>query len=245
MKKDNSAKPAVLLKGVISNLDRSKRSHDFVLNEVQHRQVGATAIAASALGAGAAGIGLIGMAGNSDEEADWVEFELDGKQIKGWLWMMPMRNGDQVEVVADQIGTDRYVAYAVKRESDDLLAVYPHASAGRKVHYRKSLKIWLWSAISLYVAVMLALLIQQGVGFFTVDIFKFVVLPGIAFWLLISGIMAFRISRKFMGFVRIAETIFTTFGWSDIENIDLRKTSREERRENKLPNFGVLYFRYK
>ncbi|NIE62652.1 putative type VI secretion system effector [Burkholderia sp. Ax-1719] len=236
---------AVLLKGVISNLQRSKRSHDFVLTEVQHQQIGATAIAASALGAGAAGIGLIGMAGNSDEEADWVEFELDGKRIEGWLWMMPMRNGDQVEVVADQIGTDRYVAYAVKRESDDLLAVYPHSTAGRKVHYKKSLKIWLWSAMSLYAAVMIVLLIQQGFSFFTADTLKFVVLPGIAFWLLISGIMAFRISRKFMGFVKIAETIFRTFGWPDVENIDLRKTSVEARGENKLPNFGVLYFRYK
>ncbi|WP_027818429.1 putative type VI secretion system effector [Paraburkholderia bannensis] len=245
MKKDNSTKTAVLLKGVISNLQRSKRSHDFVLTEVQHRQVGATAIAASALGAGAAAIGLIGMAGNSDEEADWVEFELDGKQIKGWLWMMPMRNGDQVEVVADQVGTDRYVAYAVKRESDDLLAVYPHATAGRKVHYRKSLKIWLWSTMSLYAVVMIVLLIQQGFDFFTADIVEFGLLPGLGLSLLITGIMAFRVSRKLMGFVKIAETIFRTFGWPDVENIDLRKTSREERRENKLPNFGVLYFRYK
>ncbi|NIF54247.1 putative type VI secretion system effector [Burkholderia sp. Ax-1724] len=246
MKKDNSTKPAVLLKGVISNLERSKRNHDFVLSEVQHQQVGATAVAASALGLSAAGIGLIGMAGNSAEEADWVEFELDGKRIKGWLWMMPMRNGDQVEVAAEQVGSGQYIAYAVKRDGDDLLAVYPHATAGRKVHYRKSLKIWLWSAALLYAAGMIVMLIQQGASFFLrADMVKFFILPGIVFWLLISGLMAFRISRKFMGFVRIAETIFATFGWPDVENIDLRKTSRESRRENKLPNFGNLYFRYK
>jgi len=52
------------------------------------------------MGMGAAGIGLIGMAANSDEEADWVEFEVDGNRVHGWLWMMPMRNGDEVEVVA-------------------------------------------------------------------------------------------------------------------------------------------------
>jgi hypothetical protein len=246
MKKDNPTQTAVLLKGVISNLQRSKRSHDFVLTEVQHQQIGATAIAVSALGAGAAGIGLIGMAGNSDEEADWVEFELDDKRIKGWLWMMPMRDGDQVEVVADQIGTDRYVAYAVKRESDDLLAIYPHSTAGRKVHYKKSLKIWLWSALSIFVVGMLVVLIQQGIQFFmSADILKFAIVPGFAFWLLISGLIALRISRKFMGFVQIAETVFGTFGWSDVENIDLRKTSREARGQNQLPNFGVLYFRYK
>jgi len=48
-----------------------------------------------------------------------------------------------------------------------------------------------------------------------------------------------------MGFVRIAKAIFKTFGWPDVENIDLRKTSKENRRENKLSNFGNLYFRYK
>jgi hypothetical protein len=35
----------VLLRGAISELDRSRRSHDFVLTEVQHQQVGVTAIA--------------------------------------------------------------------------------------------------------------------------------------------------------------------------------------------------------
>jgi hypothetical protein len=115
----------VLLRGAISGLNRSRRSHDFVLTEIQHQQVGVTALAASVKGMGATGIGLIGMAGNADEEADWVEFELDGKQVKGWLWMLPMRNGDTVEVVAEPTGNNRYVAYAVKRDGDDLLAVYP------------------------------------------------------------------------------------------------------------------------
>jgi len=70
-------------------------------------------------------------------------------------------------------------------------------------------------------------------------------LIGFASWILISAMMGFRVSRKFMGFVRIAEVIFKTFGWPDVENIDLRQTSVENRRENKLSNFGNLYFRYK
>jgi hypothetical protein len=69
-------------------------------------------------------------------------------------------------------------------------------------------------------------------------------LIGFASWIPISALMAFRVSRKLMGFVRIAELIFKTFGWPDVENIDLRQTSRENRRENKLPNFGIFYFRY-
>lgn len=235
----------VLLRGAISGLNRSRRSHDFVLTEVQHQQVGVTAIAASAMGMGAAGIGLIGMAGNADEEADWVEFELDGKQVKGWLWMMPMRNGDSVEVVAEPMGNNRYVTYAVKRDGDDLLAVYPHATAGRKVHYRKSLKAWVWCSIFAFFSLILFILLPEGLESLLNPVMQLGLLIGFAIWIVFSAVIAFRVSRKLMGFVRIAEAIFKTFGWPDIENIDLRQTSKENRRENKLSNFGNLYFRYK
>jgi hypothetical protein len=245
MKKQKTNNPMVLLRGAISGLNRSRRSHDFVLTEVQHQQVGVSAIAASAMGMGAAGIGLIGMAGNADEEADWVEFELDGNQVKGWLWMMPMRNGDTVEVVAEQSGNNRYVAYAVKRDGDELLAVYPHATAGRKVHYRKSVKVWMWCSFLSYLILPLLFVMQEGFGILLNAEMQFGLLIVFLFWILISAMMAFRVSRKLMGFVRIAELIFKTFGWPDVEKIDLRQTSKENRRENKLSNFGNLYFRYK
>ncbi|GLU34444.1 putative type VI secretion system effector [Trinickia caryophylli] len=244
MKKWKSTNSLMLLKGTIAGLERSRRSHDFILTELQRQQVSAAAIAASAMGMGATGVGLIGMAGNSDEEADWVEFELDGKQVTGWLWMMPMRNGDNVEVVAECID-GRYVAYAVKRGTDDLLAVYPHATAGRKVHYRRSVKIWLWISLIIYLVVWLMLLIPGWRSFLGWHGLLFGVLPTFIFWMMMSGFFAFRVSRKFMGFVQIAERIFRAFGWPDVENIDLRRTSREHRRENRLPNFGNLYFRYK
>jgi hypothetical protein len=245
MKKQEEENSMVLLRGVISGLNRSRRGHDFVLTKVQHRQVGATAIAASVMGMGAAGIGLIGMAGNADEEADWVEFELDGNEVKGWLWMMPMRNGDIVEVVADPIGNNHYVAYAVKRHGDDILAVYPHATAGRKVHYRKSVKVWAWCSVLAYFSYAIFFVMHEGFRTLLHTDMQLFLLATFALWIAISAVIAFRVSRKLMGFVRIAEVIFKTFGWSDVENIDLRQTSRENCRENKLPNFGNLYFRYK
>lgn len=245
MKKRESEISTVLLKGAISNLQRSRRSHDFVLTQVQQQQVGATALAASAMGMGAAGIGLIGMAANSDEEADWVEFEVDGNRVHGWLWMMPMRNGDEVEVVAVRIGDNRYIAYAVKRHADDLLAVYPHATAGRKAHFRRSVKTWFWFSLVAYSLLPLFTLLKGGLGAFAREGIQFMLLSGFCGWGLLSALIAFQIFRKFMGFVKIAETIFKTFNWPDVENIDLRKTSRENRRENRAPNFGNIYFRYK
>lgn len=161
---------------------------------------------------GSTGIGLIGMAGNAEEEADWVEFELDGKQVKGWLWMMPMRNGDTVEVVAEPTGNNQYIAYAVKRDSDDLLAVYPHATAGRKVHYRKSVKAWMWCSIFACLIPLLFIVMPEGFESLLDVEMQLGLLIGFAIWMVFSAVIAFRVSRKLLGFARIAEIIFKTFG---------------------------------
>ncbi|PTB22740.1 hypothetical protein C9I57_03030 [Trinickia symbiotica] len=246
MKKIKPDISTVLLRGRISNLQRSRRSHDFVLSQAQQWQVSATGLGAAAMGMGAAGIGLINMAVNSDEEADWVEFELDGKRIEGWLWMMPMRNGDNVEVVAQQVLHDQYIAYAVKREGDDLLAVYPHATAGRKAHYRNMRRLMWRSFLVIYpIFFLMTYFASERVGGIGLDDLLYlngcIAIGGS----LMFGILFYRAARRLVRFAYLAEAIFRAYGWPDVENIDLRKTSRENRRGNKLPNYGNYYFRYK
>ncbi|TGS60042.1 hypothetical protein, partial [Mesorhizobium sp. M1C.F.Ca.ET.176.01.1.1] len=63
--------------------------------------------------------------------------------------------------------------------------------------------------------------------------------------LVVFAIIFYRVTRKMMGFVRLAEAIFATYGWPDVENINLRKTSREHRGSNALSNYGRYYFRYR
>jgi hypothetical protein len=70
MKNRESNNSMILLREVISGLEQSRRSHDFVLIEIQHQQIEVTAIAASVMGMRATGIGLVGTAGNAEEEAD-------------------------------------------------------------------------------------------------------------------------------------------------------------------------------
>lgn len=79
-----------LFRGKIVNLRCWRRKHDFVLSEAKHTYLEATAAGAAVLGMGASAIGLLQMSANSEEEADWVEFELDGKRVEGWLWKLPM-----------------------------------------------------------------------------------------------------------------------------------------------------------
>jgi hypothetical protein len=103
----------------------------------------------------------------------------------------------------------------------------------------------MWCSALACLIPLLFIVLPEGLESLLNPVMQRGLLIGLTIWMALSSTIAFRISRKFMGFVRIAEIIFKTFDWPDVENIDLRQTSRDNRRENKLPNFGNLYFRYK
>ncbi|WP_318826249.1 hypothetical protein [Burkholderia thailandensis] len=62
--------------------------------------------------------------------------------------------------------------------------------------------------------------------------------------LVIYGIIAMNIARKFMPFVNMAEGIFKVLGWEGVGRIDLPKKSKAARRSEGLPGLGKLYFKY-
>ena len=127
----------------------------------------------------------------------------------------------------------------------DLLAIYPHAVAGRKLHYRESVTAWKWMTIILNLGMIFFFGAHGGFSIFREPDMQLTMLCTAILSAVIVGAMALSYIWRLMAPVRIAETIFETFGWPDIENIDLRKISMENRRENTLPNFGLIYFRYK
>ncbi|WP_250529339.1 putative type VI secretion system effector [Caballeronia sp. ATUFL_F1_KS4A] len=241
---EQSVRNFVLLRGRMENFQRTRRSHDFVLSQLAQRGVGATALASAAMGSGGASIGLINMAMNSDEEADWVEFELDGKSIRGWMWLMPMRKGDEVEVVAELLPDGRYMAYSVQRVSDSLVAICPHVFCGRKPYQRLIAKYLFWLYLFAFCFLAIGGVKASGEGLDGGMVAMFL------FWMFIGGAGMFaliflRVRKKAMRFYCLAEDIFRTFGWENVESIDLRATSKENRKENRSPNFGRYYFRYK
>ena len=61
---------------------------------------------------------------------------------------------------------------------------------------------------------------------------------------LILGIIAYRISRKYAGFVSLAEKIFEVFGWSDVKNIDLPAITKKDKKPGDPGGLGILFFRY-
>nr|WP_254613770.1 putative type VI secretion system effector [Burkholderia lata] len=213
------------------------------MNEAQHAYMQATAAGAALAGMGTSAIGLIQSSANSEEEADWVEFELDGKQIEGWLWKMPMKDGDEVEVVAEPRSHDHYFAYSVRRMKDDVVAVYPHATRGRSALYRWLMKIMLITWLSCN-GLVTVLMFRDHTG---VDFSTHVIVMAAAwtFALLVFWILFYRAYLKMKHFARLAEVIFSCYGWNDIRKINLVRSSKLVRPKNPDPEYGIHYFGYR
>jgi hypothetical protein len=235
-----------LLRGKISNLRKSRRSQDFFFTDADRAKMGATAIAAGLAGLGGIATGLAGMATNTTEEADLLEFDLDGKQIKAWVWSSVFKEGDEVEVVVEQLG-DTWQAVGIRRFSDKIVALHPHCSRGRYAHYRTTIKWWI---ITSAILILTGALITSGFAFFddgiqsALSMLMFSVFVSGSGFMLISGFIAYRMSSKMMGFVQLAEGIFQGFGWSDVKNIDLPAITKKSKQSDDPGALGVLYFRY-
>ncbi|WP_371143009.1 putative type VI secretion system effector [Burkholderia cepacia] len=233
-----------LLHGCIGNLRKLRCSQDFFFTDADRAKMGATAVAAGVVGLGGVAVGLSGMAMDTTEEADLIEFELAGKPVKAWVWWSVFSEGDEVEVVAERWG-ETWQAFGVRRLSDRIVALHPHCSRGRLAHYRASFK---WGGI-FFVSAMVVLYFISACflifrGGIPVENLVIALLLGTSVSALGYGFITYRVARKMMGFVRLAEGIFEGFGWKDVKNIDLPAITKKGKKPGDPGALGVLYFRY-
>ena len=234
----NEYGPACKLSGTICNLKVTRDSASFFFTRDDQMKMGVVAIAAAMAGLGGPAIASASNASAVDEEADYLEFNLNGQLVKGWVWRNPpFKNGDVVDVAAQFVG-DHWEAYGIARPSDRMVALYPHCSRGRLRHYRSAFKSWL-----LFGGGFLAL-VCAPLGYFLLgnkiiedwDVF--------AWLMLFFGIMTFSISRRWLPFVRVAEKVFSILEFDSPSSIDLVKSSVAKRSPGDSREFGIFYFRY-
>ena len=233
-----------LLQGHIGNLRKSRCSWDFLFCDADRAKIGATAIAAGLVGLGGVAVGLSGMAMDTTEEVDLLEFDLEGNSVRAWVWWSVFAEGDEVEVVAERWG-DSWQAFGIRRLSDRIVALHPHCSRGRLAHYRASFK---WGGI-FFVSAMVVLYFISACflifrGGIPVENLVIALLLGTSVSALGYGFITYRVARKMMGFVRLAEGIFEGFGWEDVKNIDLPAITKKGKKPGDPGALGVLYFRY-
>jgi hypothetical protein len=240
--------PTRLLNGHIQNLRKTRRHQDFFFTAADRAKMGATAIAAGLAGLGGVATGLSGMSMDTTEEADLLEFELDGMPVRAWVWRSVFNEGDEVEVVAEQAET-HWQGYGLYRVVDEIVALHPHCSRGRYAHYRAAFMIYLKCMIPLLIAAFGMVFIA---GYSTDGSKSLMVLWSALPTLMVGalaasaiyGVIAYRVTRKMMGFVKLAEGIFEGFGWRNVKSIDLPAITRKRKKPGEPAALGVLYFRY-
>jgi hypothetical protein len=132
----------VKLVGRIENYQAQRDRANFFFTYDARGAVGMTAVAAAAVGAGTYAAGVVASGSDMEEEADYVEFTIDGTPVKGWLWCSPFAEGDEVAVVGEWKNEFLQVA-AVARPIDRVVALFPHCSRGRRRHIKNAIKWWL------------------------------------------------------------------------------------------------------
>ena len=234
-----------LLRGTIVNYQKKRQLKDFVYTAADRKATGAAAILAALSGQGGAAVaGLNAM--NVREEADFVEFELNGEPVKGWLTYSPFKEGDPIEILAAREGNGWNV-FGILRD-DCIVALHPGCSRGRYAHFKASVRWWLIisSAILTAGSLMMVLIITSSDGYRA--------LANLSFWAMylggtggvffaLSGLIAFNQSRKFMPAVRFAESIFAGFGWKNVKSIDLPAITKKYKVAGEGLEVGMLYFR--
>jgi hypothetical protein len=233
-----------LLHGRISNLRKTRRGQDFFFTDSDRAKMGASAIAAGLAGLSGAAVGLSSMAMDTTEEADLLEFDLDGKPVRAWVWWSVFNEGDEVEVVAERWG-NTWQAFGIRRLADKIVALHPHCSRGHFAHYRASFR---WGGVAFASLLIAAYFVMACFAIFKGGVPIENLIVGCALSSLVSAVVfafiTWRVARKMMGFVRLAEGIFEGFGWKDVKDIDLPAITKKGKKPGEPGELGILYFRY-
>ena len=229
----------IKLSGTIKNLKVTRNRASFVFTPSDQTKMGVIAIAAAAAGMGGQAMSTAANASDMEEEADYVEFELNGQPVKGWVWRNPFKEGDTVEVAAEWQNF-HYETFGIARPKDKTIALYPHCSRGKTRHNKNSIKWWLIGGGGSSAAFLLLDFVIAGWVKEELPMNLWFVLGFFTFF----GLMTFSLSRKWMPFVRVAEKVFRTLELPNPGNIDLVKSSKAQRTEQDPGEFGTFYFRY-
>lgn len=232
-----NANGLVKLDGTVRNLKVTRASVSFVFTESDQTKMGVVAFAAAIAGLGGQAVAMASNASALEEEADYLEFELDGQAMKGWVWRNPFREGDEVHVAAERRADGHWEVFGVQRPADKTVALYPHCSRGRARHYKNAAWWWFFGYGGFFAVVG-----PVGAYFSGME-------PGDAM-VTVAGVMAFlavmtfSLSRKWMPFVRLAEKVFRALDFPNPRDVDLVKSSNKQRTERDPGEFGTFYFRY-
>lgn len=188
--------------------------------EVERNQVGGLLLAITGNAAGSAVTGQNDV--RQDDRCDFVRGKINGIPFHGWLGKTHVRVGDYVEMVV-MSQDEHYLVYAIVFPELRTLSITPRCSCGREADIRFAAMYGMPMLASIFL-IMIIIFFFKGVDWKGIAVFA--AISGIA--LLLAFWRAARKGRKIPGPVfLLTENIFSVLGFTDPQQVDLRKLTKE------------------
>jgi len=233
-----------VLKGRISKLHVRIESREAVFTADDKQALQGTAVAAAAMGLGGIAIGLSASDDFTADDGELMTFDLEDERVEAWVWHSEFKDGDEVEVVAEKIN-GRWIGFAIRRVADGLIAVYPHCERGSAAFYVYALKfvgaLYGSGFVAVYIVGMLINYFKYNNEWLSINIMM-------GWLLLITLAMAvfitWRVGSRFSKARKLADRIFSAYGWKRPSFINLPRESNLDRRSGDTLYMGISIFRY-
>nr|WP_083859806.1 putative type VI secretion system effector [Herbaspirillum sp. B39] len=230
----------IKISGEIRNYVSERGEASFVLTKKDKTGMGIVSVALAAAGMGGQAIATASNAASLQEEADYVEFDLGGKKVKGWLWRSPFKEGDVVDAAVVWQG-EYFELVALANPSNRTIALYPHCVRGRRAFYTLVFRWWLiFAGILPPVSAFI---------FYSFEPFnRYLFQP--PFWFCWGALIAsatfviFMLMLQWTPFGKAAQRVFSVLGLRDPSGVDLKKTTKAQRKPGDPPEMGAFFFRY-
>ncbi|MDR9836380.1 putative type VI secretion system effector [Herbaspirillum huttiense] len=230
----------IKISGTIRHYSCERGEASFVLTRKDKARMGMVSVALAVAGMGGQAIATASNAATLQEEADYVEFDLGGKKVKGWLWRSPFKEGDVVDAAVVWKG-EYFELVALANPGDRTIALYPHCVRGRRAFYTLVFRWWF---------IFAGLITPVSTSFFiclTGSYRYFFELPFWGGWAVIAlgwTFVIFMLMLQWTPFGKAAQRVFSVLGLRDPSGVDLKKTTKAQRKPGDPPEMGAFFFRY-
>lgn len=161
----------------------------------------------------------------------FIQAQLDGQPIEGWIGYGQFHENDEVKVVVDKSYAEHWQVYAIARPKDHVISILPRCDQGKKPFIKFSWGLYL----KIYVPCIFALASFMFMFIWMVTNLPEAVVGAIAI------LLFFQIAVAFVGrslyvegknsYVPLAEKIFAALGWPNISSISLPNMNKKHVRK--------------
>ena len=229
-----------VLRGEVRNLKARHIYENFVFGTSDRNVAAGVSVAEAAAGLAGA-VATAQMANYEGDQIYAFMMEVDGKVIAGRFWDIGFKEGDQVEVVGQQIG-EVFEAMAVTDPKQRLIWITPHHEKGTRAFQQEErwryIKYLIASAVGIFTGFpVISLFFEKTPDYLELfrDLFVLWMVAGVAAYFIL------RLPRCFRDYALETTAVGRALGIKNPEDMDIVQSDKKALSEGKKSR-GMAYY---